>query len=269
MKFENTSVDGFEAAIRGARNPLNSWSKSDSIFGIMPDNYHLSAAIEKVASTYPNKKVNITGFDVYEFLNYNGILKQSNDGFASEVALIGHNDLSLLERLLDAGVSDSKFMRQINVSVDIVAPVFYLSELDTYKIGTTRNSTSIQHKGMSRDYVIDDFTIDNILLLPNNDDGNIVDSKADLQEIIDIVNKYRQLYKQTRDYKYFRVMRELMPMGYNYRITWSSNYAGLRNMYLQREHHRLSEWSKDFCSWCSSLPYGKDLIRYGTDMMPA
>lgn len=138
---------------------------------------------------------------------------------------------------------------------------FNVAELDTYKIATTRNSTSLQHKGMSRDYTLDDFSIDDVKLMPFEDNKETA-SKEDLQIIIDLVNKYRQLYKQTKNYRYFRVMRQLMPMGYNYTITWTSNYAGLRNMYFQRKNHQLTEWKEDFCTWVESLPYGKDLITY-------
>lgn len=138
---------------------------------------------------------------------------------------------------------------------------FNVAELDTYKIATTRNSTSLQHKGMSRDYTLDDFSVDDVKLMPFEDNKETA-SKEDLQIIIDLVNKYRQLYKQTKNYRYFRVMRQLMPMGYNYTITWTSNYAGLRNMYFQRKNHQLTEWKEDFCTWVESLPYGKDLITY-------
>lgn len=258
MEFKNTKVDGFEAAFRGARNPLNSWARSDSVFGLTSVDW-LQNKIEQVAKTYsgsPN-----SGFDPFEYLEYNGILREDPETDTYDIALIGNNDLSLAQRLLKAGTSDAKFMRQINVSVDITAPVYWLAELDTYKIATTRNSTSLQHKGMSRDYTLNDFSIDNIKLVPL-ESGKETSSNDDLQIIIDLVNKYRQLYKQTKDYRYFRVMRQLMPMGYNYTITWTSNYAGLRNMYFQRKNHQLTEWRKDFCEWVESLPYGKDLITY-------
>lgn len=258
MEFKNTRVDGFEAAFRGARNPLNSWAKSDSVFALTSVDW-LQGKINQVAATYP-KSLN-TDFDPFEFLEDNGIIREDVETDTYDIALIGHNDLSLAQRLLKAGTSDAKFMRQINVSVDITAPVFWLSQLDTYKISTTRNSTSLQHKGMSRDYTTDDFTIDDIQLV-YFESGKETSSKEDLQIIIDLINKYRQLYKQTKDYRYFRIMRQLMPMGYNYTITWTSNYAGLRNMYFQRRNHQLTEWKKDFCTWVESLPYGKDLITY-------
>ena len=164
--------------------------------------------------------------------------------------IIGEKDMELAQNLLSSGSSsDDKFMRQIFVTVDIVAPCYFLSELDTYKVATTRNSSSLQHKGMSRDYTLDDFTFDE-------------KDNFDLNQIIDIINKYRRLYKETNDYKYFRMMRQLMPMGYEYNITWTANYEVLRNIYFQRKNHRLKEWSEDFMGWIDDLPYSEQLIKF-------
>ena len=164
--------------------------------------------------------------------------------------IIGEKDMELAQNLLSSGSSsDDKFMRQIFVTVDIVAPSYFLSELDTYKVATTRNSSSLQHKGMSRDYTLDDFTFDE-------------KDNFDLNQIIDIINKYRRLYKETNDYKYFRMMRQLMPMGYEYNITWTANYEVLRNIYFQRKNHRLKEWSEDFMGWIDDLPYNEQLIKF-------
>lgn len=164
--------------------------------------------------------------------------------------IIGEKDMELAQNLLSSGSSsDDKFMRQIFVTVDIVAPSYFLSELDTYKVATTRNSSSLQHKGMSRDYTLDDFTFDE-------------KDNFDLNQIIDIINKYRRLYKETNDYKYFRMMRQLMPMGYEYNIAWTANYEVLRNIYFQRKNHRLKEWSEDFMGWIDDLPYSEQLIKF-------
>ena len=102
---------------------------------------------------------------------------------------------------------------------------------------------------MSRDYTLDDFTFDE-------------KDNFDLNQIIDIINKYRRLYKETNDYKYFRMMRQLMPMGYEYNIAWTANYEVLRNIYFQRKNHRLKEWSEDFMGWIDDLPYGEQLIKF-------
>lgn len=124
MEFKHTQVNGFEAAIRGARNPLNSWTKSDSIFGLTSIDW-LQGKIEQVAKTYP--KTLDSGLDPFDFLEYNGIIRENVETDTYDIALIGHNDLSLAQRLLKAGTSDAKFMRQINVSVDITAPVYWLN----------------------------------------------------------------------------------------------------------------------------------------------
>lgn len=122
MKFENTQVDGFEAAFRGARNPLNSWGKSDSYFGLVTKS-DLPSTIAEVTETYPYQD----GFDWQSILTDNGIIKSDPNGLIFDTALIGNNDMSLAHRLLGAGTSDSKFMRQINVSVDITGPAYWLN----------------------------------------------------------------------------------------------------------------------------------------------
>jgi hypothetical protein len=160
--------------------------------------------------------------------------------------VIGENDLDLAQRLVRAGTEHSKFMRSIFVSVDIVCPTYIAAELDTYKVGTTRNSCSLQHKGSSRDFEISDFTVDN----PYDQIWNTV---------ISYVNTLRKKYLETKDYTYFRQMRQLMPMGYNYTFTWTANYAVLRNIYKQRCNHSLKEWH-EFCEWIETLPYAKELI---------
>ena len=167
--------------------------------------------------------------------------------------VLGEKDLDLAQRLLSTGSdSDGKFLRMIHVSTQITAPTYFCAELDTYKVGTTRNSSSLQHKGMSRDYTMDDFTIE--------DDEAM--KSAFQEQILPLINKYRRLYKETNDYKYFRMMRQLIPMSYNYTFMWDANYAVIRNMYRQRvtHPHRLKEWTEDFASWVYSLPYAKELI---------
>lgn len=198
----------------------------------------------------------------FDYIEKNGIIRQDTETDTYDIALIGNSDMKLAKNLIRAGASDAKFLRQIEVSVDITAPAYWLAELDTYKIATVRNSTSLQHKGMSRDYNLFDFTIDKISLVPKDDNGILCESERDLQTIIDLINKYRQLYKQTKNYTYFRVMRQLIPMGYNYTITFTTNYAVVRNMYQQRHNHRLTEWSVDFCDWVKNLPYANDLLTY-------
>lgn len=167
--------------------------------------------------------------------------------------VMGPKDLDLAQRLLATGSdSDGKFLRMIHVSTQITAPTYFCAELDTYKVGTTRNSSSLQHKGMSRDYTIDDFTIED----------NEEMKSAFQDQILPLINQYRRLYKETNDYKYFRMMRQLIPMSYNYTFMWDANYAVIRNMYRQRvtHPHRLREWTEDFAEWVKTLPYAKELI---------
>ena len=220
MNIENTNVYGFEDAIRGMRNPMSSWAKSDSYI-------------------------------------------DDNKNF-----ILGDVDKDLCHRLLSTlSDSDSKFLRMIYVNTDIVAPVYWVQEIDTYKISTVRDSCSLQHRGMTRDYALDDFTFEHDftiqLAIPEDGiayDETFIEVMGDY--INNVINPLRQKYKETKDYKYFRAMRQALPMGYNYRFTWSANYAVLRNIYRQRKSHRLSEWH-EFCKWIESLPYAEDLITYG------
>lgn len=211
MKFENTKVYNLTRAIYSARNPMNSWDKSDSDL---------------------------------------------------EKDILGKNDLRLAQNLIRAGSSDRKFMRQIFVTVDITAPSYWCAELDTYKVATTRNSCSMQHKGVSRDYNINDFTFDDIPNISPDDKSEFLNM---VQSWIGYINEFRRKYKNTNDYTFFRILRQLMPMGYNYKFTWTANYETIYNIIRQRLHHRLKEWSGDtdsFISWARTLPYAKELLFY-------
>lgn len=169
------------------------------------------------------------------------------DGFY----IIGDADMKLAQNLIKGGAEHAKYLRTIYVNTVITCPQYFAAELDTYKIGTVRNSSSLMHKGASRDFTVEDFTFDG--------------DPLDLQPIIDQVNYYRKLYVDTKDYKYFRMMRQILPMGYNYTFSFSTNYAQLRNMYIQRvkNPHRLKEWTEDFANWLKTLPYSKELIFLG------
>ena len=168
--------------------------------------------------------------------------------------IIGEEDMKLAQNLLRGGSEHSKFMRDIYVHTIITAPQMFVAEQDTYKIGTTRNSSSLMHKGASRDFTMDDFTFD----------GETEEEIEDFFNTIDQINDLRRKYVETKDYKYFRMMRQKMPMGYNYTYSWSANYAQIRNMWLQRvKHpHRLKEWTEDFAEWVDLLPYSDELIKF-------
>ena len=222
MKFENTEVWGFEHALRGMRNPLNSWDRSDS----HKCNSEDCAMVEN--GDEPGKECD------------NG-----NFGFC-----IGENDMKLAQRLIRAGSEHRKYMRQIFVSVDITAPLYWIHEMDTYRIGTTRNSCSFQHKGTSKPFEIGDFSLDYCE----------TQTEHSLNILIDELNRLRELYLETKDYNYFRRIRQLLPSGYNYKFTWTGSYENILNMVHQRKNHKLTEWSEDFISWAKTLPYAEELL---------
>ena len=182
---------------------------------------------------------------------------QSFDKSDSEGFVIGEKDLDLCHRLLSGNDADAKFLRSIHVYTEITAPVYLLQELQTYKIATVSNSSSIQHTGAKKDFTVQDFTIDDCYA---SDIGFI---QTTWKNIIDAINTLRRLYKKTNDYKYFRLMRQLVPMGYNYTVAWTANYQVLRTIWKQRikQKHRLVEWEL-FGDWMKQLPYAEDLIFY-------
>lgn len=216
MKFENTEVMNFKGAFRGLRNPLESWSKSDSSFD-------------------------------------NGM------------TIIGEKDLNLAQRMIKAGTSDSKFLRQIFVSVDITGPLYWWKELDTYKVATVANSTSTMHKLASTPITKECFEMGdyNNLKVYDNEPYKINDYTDDCwDEIINICETLRQRYNETKDQRYWKELIRILPESWQQTRTWTNNYAGLRNIYFQRKNHRLTEWSNDFCSWVKTLPYAAELITY-------
>ena len=213
IKLKNTDVYGFEAAIRGMRNPWNSWEKSDS----------------------------------FEF-------PPEDDG----APWIGKNDLALMKKLVSAGTDHSKFMRMINVTVDITAPMFWWSEYDTYKVGTVRNSCSKMHTIHIKPFDIDDFTHEGCDKIPAAIDT--------LMYVVGECEHLRQLYNDTEQKKYWRAIIELLPESFNMRATVQMNYAVLRNMYHARKNHPLDEW-RDFCRWIETLPYSELITGGNADEM--
>ena len=241
MRFENTEVWGFEHAIRGMRNPLESWSKSDSEF---------SAIV-------------------------NGMCK------------LGDNDLKLMKRLITSGAEHRKFMRQIFVSVDITAPLYWWKEADQYRIGVTTNSTSTMHQLSSRPITIDCFEIDdyNPDLEFEHDIDDTGDTEFeygltiedavgiceteyyDLETIIGFLESLRQKYLKTKDKRYWKELVRWLPESWLQTRTVTMNYENIYTMVHQRYTHKLNEWSgKDdsskpnFIAWARRLPYAKELI---------
>lgn len=219
IKFEHPEVWGWEHAIRGMRNPMNSWDKSDSRF-----NYDIEAAT--------------VGDEEPQYIHID--------------ATIGYNDLSLMRRLIRAGSSHRKFLRQIFVSVDITAPRYWLAELDTYKVGTTANSCSTMHKITAKEFTLDDFSHEH--LIPRALDT--------LQATVDALNAYRSDYIQTKDKIAWWQLIQLLPQSYNQKRTVTMTYENLLNMVSQRRGHKLDEWH-DFCDWVFTLPYAEELLKEG------
>lgn len=219
MKFENTEVWGFEHAIRGCRNPLESWDKSDS------------------------KYIDIESEE--------GIELQSKGIYYK----IGKNDLVLTQKLIKAGSEHRKFLRQIFVSVDITAPLYWWKEFDTYKVGTVSNSTSTMHKLASTPITIGCFEMGDFTPLIDN-------FKIDLswQTIVTYLEQLRQKYNETKDKRYWKELIRLLPESWLQKRTITMNYENILNMYRQRKNHKLTEWSESFCDWVKTLPYAEELI---------
>ena len=188
----------------------------------------------------------------------------------------GANDLKLAQKLILAGTEHAKFMRQIFVTVDITAPIYWWKEMDTYKINTVSNSTSTMHKLTSKPITIDDFSFDNTDIIIENasysfedPDGNIIIEDYQpwtfqdyIDSIIEMCENLRTKFIETKDTRYWRALIQLLPESYNQTRTWTANYAILRNIYFQRKNHKLIEWH-EFCNWIKSLPYSKELIILG------
>ena len=161
-----------------------------------------------------------------------------------DIFVIGNNDLKLMQSLVKSGTDHSKFMRMINVTMDIIAPLYWISEHDTYKVGTVRNSCSFMHKGVSKPFEISDFSI-------NDNSQQLL-----IEHIIPTLNRLRDVYIETKDDKIFESIRQILPSGYNQRYTWQANYQVCRSIYKSRQNHKLKEW-KDFCNFLETLPYSE------------
>ena len=269
-------VDGFETALRGMRNPLESWNQSDSHFIIEGDSlwqdvlgdvrdawmeYYGYHELIQSDSTNDNLQWLHKSNEVEDWLWKNSLL--DSDGTYTIHAYIGPKDMELAQRLIRAGSDEAKFMRQIYVSVDITAPLYWWKEMDTYKIGTTANSTSTMHKLASRKIAIDDFSfdkeLDNLILNNPKEYEYPFEFFEAIDDIILYCESLRKKYIETKDKRYWRALIQLLPESYNQTRTWTANYAVLRNIYFARRNHKLDEW-RDFCKWIESLPFAKELI---------
>lgn len=212
IKFENAETMGWEHVIRGMRNPLNSWDKSDSEW--QTDYFE------------PN------------------IFSETSDYKANSKFEIGYNDLNLMKRLRNAGTDHRKFMRMITVYVDIIAPLYWWKEFDTYKVGTVANSCSTMHTIHKKEFALDDFSCEHL------DPANLLV----LDEIIFNLNTSRDRYLENKGKNDWWQMIQLLPSSYNQKRTVMLNYEVLANMYKSRKNHKLDEW-RELCKWIESLPY--------------
>ena len=201
IKFERTDVMNFENAMRGARNPMNSWGRMDSYY-------------------------------------------DDNGNF-----ILGENDSDLAKRLVKAGNDHRKFIRQIFVSVDITAPLYWWKEYDTYKVGTVANSTSTMHKITSKQFDIEDFSHDRM------NDATI----EQMKNVINHLESLRVQFIETKDKDIWYSIIQFLPSSYNQMRTCTLNYENILNIYHSRKNHNLDEWHK-FCDWAETLPYIKEWI---------
>ena len=262
MKFQNIQVMNFTNAFRGLRNPMNSWTKSDSWGGIvtLEEDDHLED-IAKHWMYNQSEEYNEVILEKYlAWLYTQGLLQKNGD--AIDVFYIGPKDLNLAQRMIRAGSSDRKFLRQIIVSIDITAPLYWWKEFDTYKVGTVANSTSTMHKLASTPINQDCFELDDY----NPDLKLIDDTDIGLKVacFVEDLEQLRQLYLQTKDKKYWKELIRWLPNGWLQTRTVTMNYQVLRNIYSQRKTHKLSEWHT-FCEKVKNLPYGYELITFDLD----
>ena len=230
MKFENIRVYNFENALRGMRNPLASWKKIDSEFGVRP-------------------RVEVPEGAVITHEYENGLC---------EYAKIGPNDMGLAKRLIAGGSEHRKFLRQIFVTVDITAPLLWWKEADTYKVGTVANSTSTMHKLASTPITLDCFELGDYS--PELDMIDDVPLGLRVDSFIDDLEQMRQKYLLTNDKRYWKELVRWLPNGWLQTRTVTMNYENLLSMYHQRRNHKLTEWSIDFINFIKSLPYASDFL---------
>jgi hypothetical protein len=217
IKIENVEVYGWEAAIRGMRNPMNSWYKSDS----------------------GNKPIYIDGH--LDSVDY----------------CVGENDLALMRKLAAAGSVHGKYRRMITVTLDITAPLYWWKEFDTYKVGTVRNSCSTMHKIHSKEFELDDFSHDKLCAWRSENGGDLHSGmRGSLESTIKDLNYCRDRFLETDDKMWWWQMIQLLPSSYNQRATVQFNYEVLAGMYHYRNDHKLDEW-REFCRWIESLSYSE------------
>ena len=222
IKIENVAVWGWETAIRGMRNPMNSWDKSDTKWVDAQSDFDEDDVPVLIASHWE----------------------------------IGPNDYKLMMNLCKGGTEESKWRRMIHVTFDVTAPLYWWKEADTYKVGTVANSCSTMHKIAEREFTLDDFSHEHLMDKPMPDVFQVKSPHDILYSTIDMLNLCRNKYLETKDKSYWWQMIQLLPSSYNQRRTVDLNYEVLAAQYRQRKNHKLTEWVK-YCEWIRSLPYSE------------
>ena len=247
IKLENTEVVGWGHAIRGMRNPMNSWDKSDSAYCHRDLARDCTNCVHRFATGYST--CTSGGFD------------------------IGPKDFDLMTRLRNSGTDHRKFMRMITVYIDITAPLYWWKEFDTYKVGTVANSCSTMHKIHEKEFTLDDFSHEHLIYDWVGDNNEAIWYKDPpengpikcqlmftpldaLRITIGVLNTNREAYLKTKNKKYWEQMIQLLPSSYNQKRTVMLNYEVLANIYKSRRNHKLDEWHT-FCDWIENLPYSE------------
>lgn len=252
IKVENIvgpSPEQWEIIVKGIRNPMNSWDKSDSEMFYYLD-YEEDPAWYSTDDESNNE---------YDWRGASELLDKAVSAKERYAFLVGDNDLKLMWNLANAGPDHGKFLRQLPVICEITAPIFWWLQFDQYKVGVTTNGTSKMHRLTEKEFTEDDFSIE--LYRPVND-YSTWDGGLECCQIgrINLLNDLREKYLETKDEYYWRKILEYLPESYNQKRTVSLNYAVLRNMYQQRKNHKLSEWHEFLEQMIESLPNAKELI---------
>lgn len=249
LTIDKTETYGWEAAIRGMRNPMNSWDKSNTV---VCDRYQLDEYCDLWG---------YFGFDKCPQCN-----NCDNGVWVNEFQSVhlGNNDLNLMKRLRNAGTDHRKYLRMITVYCDITAPLYWWKEFDTYKVGTVANSCSTMHKIQAKKFTLDDFSHEHLIETLKNDCevgvywGSDADTALDPKDVLETtiasLNACREVYLKTKDKTYWWQMIQLLPSSYNQKRTVMMNYEVLANIYKSRKNHKLDEWHT-FCDWIELLPY--------------
>lgn len=275
IKIENVDIHGWEAAIRSCRNPMNSWSKSDSWFEDANE-YGCTYYHDLSENSYCEHSSDS------EPEEYEKRMKESKSKYYTET-LIGPNDHKLLMNLCKGGSEESKWRRFVHVSMDITSPLYWWKEFDTYKVGTACNSCSTMHKIQAKEFTLDDFSCEHLIDHDSIDWPEDFDAdhpynitgipvivrgfddkyhdlyfspKGILRLQIEMLNKCRDLFLNTKDKKYWYQMIQLLPSSYNQRRTIDLNYEVLAKQYRERKNHKLDCW-REYCEFIKTLPYSE------------